>query len=145
MRACSSPVTLWSPSTSTERRRAARAEWRLGYLPEAELDRALGETTVALFPYRAELDQSGALLRALGAGVPAVVYDVGGLGEPVRTYGAGRVVAAGDVEAFTEAARELLGDTAALEQAREGARRARAELTWDRAAASHLELYRELL
>jgi glycosyltransferase involved in cell wall biosynthesis len=122
-----------------------RAEWRLGYLPEAELDRALGETTVALFPYRAELDQSGALLRALGAGVPAVVYDVGGLAEPVRAYGAGRVVAVGDIEALTEAARELLGDAAALGQAREGARRARAELTWDRAAAAHLELYRELV
>ena len=53
-----------------------------------------------VFPYRAELDQSGALLRALGAGVPAVVYDVGGLGEPVREYGAGRVVAAGDVDAL---------------------------------------------
>ena len=122
-----------------------RAEWRLGYLPDAELDRALGETTVALFPYRAEIDQSGALLRALGAGVPAVVYDVGGLAEPVRAFGAGRVVPAGDVAALTDAARELLDDTVALEAAREGARRARAELTWDRAAAAHLELYRELL
>src|SRR5262249_3454891 len=57
-------------------RRAANGlevDWRLGYLPESELDRALAEATVALFPYRAELDQSGALLRALGAGVPAVV------------------------------------------------------------------------
>jgi glycosyltransferase involved in cell wall biosynthesis len=122
-----------------------RAEWRLGYLPEAELDRALGEATVALFPYRAELDQSGALLRALGAGVPAVVYDVGGLAEPVRAFGAGRVVPAGDVEALAHAVGELLGDPAALEQAREGARRARAELTWDRAAAAHLDLYRELV
>jgi glycosyltransferase involved in cell wall biosynthesis len=122
-----------------------RAEWRLGYLPEAELDRALGETTVALFPYRAELDQSGALLRALGAGVPAVVYDVGGLAEPVRAYGAGRVVAAGDVEALAAAAAELLGDPVKLEQAREGARRARADLTWDRAAAAHLQLYGELV
>jgi glycosyltransferase involved in cell wall biosynthesis len=122
-----------------------RAEWRLGYLPDAELDRALGEATVALFPYRAELDQSGALLRALGAGVPAVVYDVGGLAEPVRAFGAGRVVPAGDVAALADAARELLDDQGALEAAREGARRARAELTWDRAAAAHLELYRELI
>ena len=60
-------------------RGAERVEWRLGYLPQAELDRALSEATVAVFPYRAELDQSGALLQALGAGVPAVVYDVGGL------------------------------------------------------------------
>jgi glycosyltransferase involved in cell wall biosynthesis len=140
-------LVVGDPMEPVEAYRAAagsRAEWRLGYVPDAELDRALGETTVALFPYRAELDPSGALLRALGAGVPAVVYDVGGLAEPVRAYGAGRVVAAGDVEALAAAARELLADPAALEQARAGARRARAELTWDRAAAAHLELYGEL-
>jgi glycosyltransferase involved in cell wall biosynthesis len=119
-------------------------DWRLGYLPQAELDRALSEATVAVFPYRAELDQSGALLQALGAGVPAVVYDVGGLAEPVRTYDAGRVVPAGDVEALTMAVRSLLGDPSALAAARAGAERARAELTWESAARSHLELYREL-
>ena len=52
-------------------RDAERVEWRLGYLPQAELDRALSESTVAVFPYQAELDQSGALLQALGAGVSA--------------------------------------------------------------------------
>jgi glycosyltransferase involved in cell wall biosynthesis len=121
------------------------AEWRLGYLPDAELDRALGESTVAVFPYRAELDQSGALLRALGAGVPAVVYDVGGLPEPVERFGAGRVVPAGDVEALAAAVRGLLGDPAALERARAGAAAAREALTGDASAAAHLELYRTLL
>jgi glycosyltransferase involved in cell wall biosynthesis len=125
-------------------RDSERVEWRLGYLPQTELDRALSEATVAVFPYRAELDQSGALLQALGAGVPAVVYDVGGLSEPVRAYGAGRVVATGDVDALTAAVGELLSDPTALAAARAGADRARAELTWDAAAASHLELYREL-
>ena len=120
-------------------------EWRLGYLPETELDRALGEATVGLFPYRAELDQSGALLRTLGAGVPAVVYDVGGLAEPVRAFGAGRVVAGGDLEALTAAAGQLLGDPDELERAREGARRARETLTWEAAANAHLRLYRELV
>jgi len=122
-------------------RDAPRTEWRLGYLPQAELDRALSQATVAVFPYRAELDQSGALLQALGAGVPAVAYDVGGLAEPIERYGAGRVVAAGDVEALTEAVREVLADPA---PARAGAARARAELTWDAAARAHVELYREL-
>ena len=73
-------------------REAARGldvEWRLGYLPQAEVDRALGDATVAVFPYRPELDQSGALLRALGAGVPAVAYDVGGVAEPVRASAPG--------------------------------------------------------
>jgi glycosyltransferase involved in cell wall biosynthesis len=105
---------------------------------------ALAESTVAVFPYRAELDQSGALLRALGAGVPAVVYDVGGLPEPVRAFGAGRVVAADDVDGLAAAIRELLDDPDALAAAREGALRARAELTWDAAAEAHLALYREL-
>jgi glycosyltransferase involved in cell wall biosynthesis len=125
-------------------RDSPRTEWRLGYLPQTELDRALSEATVAIFPYRAELDQSGALLQALGAGLPAVVYDVGGLAEPIIRFGAGRVVPAGDLEALTESARELLEDPDALATARAGAERARHELTWDAAAAAHLELYGEL-
>ena len=120
------------------------AELRLGYLSEHEVQRALGDATVAVFPYRAEVDQSGVLLQALGAGVPAVVYDVGGLAEPVRAFGAGRVVPPDDVDALASALAELLGDSVALEAAREGARRAREALTWDAAAAAHLALYREL-
>jgi glycosyltransferase involved in cell wall biosynthesis len=119
-------------------------DWRLGYLPQDEVDRVFGETTVAVFPYRPELDQSGALLRALGAGVPAVAYDVGGVAEPVRRFGAGRVVPPGDVEALAEAVRELLTDADALEEARAGARRARDELTWDASARAHLALYEEI-
>ena len=103
------------------------------------------EATVALFPYRPELDQSGALLQALGAGVPAVAYDVGGIAEPVRRFGAGRVVPAGDVEALAAATRELLESPDALADARAGARRARETLTWDAAAAAHLDLYRQLV
>lgn len=115
------------------------------FLAEAEIDLALAESTIAVFPYRAELDQSGALLRTLGAGVPAVVYDVGGLGEVVSTYGAGRVVAPDDVAGLAAAIEELLGDEGALEAARAGARRLREELTWEASADAHLELYRELV
>jgi glycosyltransferase involved in cell wall biosynthesis len=120
------------------------AEWRLGYLTDEEVARVLGEATVALFPYRPELDQSGALLQALGAGVPAIAYDVGGIAEPIRRFEAGRVVAAGDVGALAAAARELLDDPDALAAARAGAIRAREALTWDAAARAHLELYEEL-
>ena len=119
-------------------------DWRLGYLPQAEVDRALGDATIAVFPYRPELDQSGALLRALGAGVPAVAYDVGGVAEPVRAYDAGRVVPPGDVDALTDAVRTLLSDQEALERARAGARRARESLTWAASARAHLDLYEQL-
>jgi glycosyltransferase involved in cell wall biosynthesis len=124
---------------------APRVEWRLGYLDQAQLDRALSEATIALFPYLPELDQSGALLQALGAGVPAVVYDVAGLGDPIRQFGAGVVVPAGDVEGMTAAVQALLESPEALAAARAGAERARATLTWDAFAAQHLALYRELL
>jgi glycosyltransferase involved in cell wall biosynthesis len=116
-------------------------EWRLGYLSDVEIDRALGEATVAVFPYRPELDQSGALLRALGAGVPVVTYDVGGLAEPVRRFGAGEVVPAGDVAALAAALERVLADPA---PARAGALRARDELTWDASARAHLALYEEI-
>ncbi|HEY8407936.1 MAG TPA: glycosyltransferase, partial [Gaiellaceae bacterium] len=121
--------------------RADHVEWRLGYLPEAEIDRALGEATVAVFPYRPELDQSGALLRALGAGVPAIAYDVGGIAEPIRRFEAGRIVAPNDVAGLAAAIGEVLADP---EPARAGAQRARDELTWDAAARAHLDLYEEI-
>jgi glycosyltransferase involved in cell wall biosynthesis len=121
------------------------AEWRLGYLSDAEVDQALGESTLSLFPYRPGIDQSGALLRSLGAGVPVVTYDVGGLAEPVRRFGAGAVVPPGDIEAMTEAVRTLLDDTGALARARAGALTARETLTWDAAATSHLDIYKSLL
>src|SRR5262249_49507840 len=54
----------------------AMTEWRLGYLSERELDQALGEATVAVFSYPAELDPSWALLRALGRGRAAPVSHV---------------------------------------------------------------------
>ena len=74
-----------------------------------------------------------------------MVYDVGGLAEPVRRFGAGAVVTPGDVEAMTEAVRTLLGDSKALARARKGALAAREALSWDAAAASHLEIYRSLI
>jgi glycosyltransferase involved in cell wall biosynthesis len=138
-------LVVGDPVDATVDVAAPGVEWRLGYASEAEAQRAHAEATLAVLPYRPELDQSGALMRALGAGVPAVVYDVGGLGDPIRAYGAGRVVPPGDVDALTEAIRELLGDSDALARARDGALRARDELTWERSAQAHLDLYRELV
>ena len=120
-------------------------EWRLGYQTHEEFQRALSESSVAIFPYRAELDQSGALLRALGSGVPVVAYDVGGMAEPVRRFGAGAVVAPDDEPGLARALSELLDDPVRLDAARQGALRAREELSWEAAAREHLALYDELV
>lgn len=125
-------------------RRRPGIEWRIGYHSDAQLDALLAEATVALFPYRPELDQSGALLRALGSGVPAACYDAGGIAEPVRRFGAGVVVAQDDLDGLVDGVRRLLADPDALARARAGAERAAAELTWDAAAAAHVSVYEEL-
>ncbi|HVG89596.1 MAG TPA: glycosyltransferase family 4 protein [Gaiellales bacterium] len=141
-------IVAGDPMEPVDRYRAAGGDlvdWRLGYLPQGEVDRAYGDSTLAVFPYRPGLDQSGTLLRALGAGVPAVTYDVGGLGENVRRFSAGTVVPSGDIDAMAEAVRELLDDPAKLEAAREGARAARDALTWEASARMHVDLYSELL
>ncbi len=77
--------------------------------------------------------------------MPAVVYDVGGLGEVVDRVrgGTGRRRRATSRRS-QRALRELLDDPAALAAAREGATSARETLTWDAAAAAHLALYEEL-
>lgn len=133
------------PLDGLQRTAGDHAEWRLGYLPDSEIRRALSDATVALFPYRAEIDVSGALLQVLGAGLPAIVYDIGGLGEVVGRYGAGAVVEPGDVEGMSAALHTLLHDPDALATARAGAERARDELTWDASAAAHMDVYRELV
>lgn len=123
---------------------APHVTWRLGFASETALDDALARATIAIFPYRQELDQSGALMRCLGAGVPAVVYDVGSMAEPILAYGAGAVVPADDQAALGDAVRRLLSDPLALRRARQGARRCAVERTWHACATAHLALYQRL-
>lgn len=116
---------------------AGRIEWRLGFLPDAEIAKLLAEAAAVVLPYR-RADSSGVLATALGHGRPVVVSDVGGLAESVRAYGAGRAVPPDDPSALAEACRALLDD---LEPAYEGALAARGALGWDAAAEAHERLY----
>lgn len=119
-------------------------EWRLRFIEEPELGELFADAALTVLPYR-QLDSSGVLATALGAGRPAVVTDVGSLGAIVAEHGAGRVVPPESPEALAEAIVELLADPAALAQAAEGARRARGALTWEASAEAHERLYAELV
>jgi glycosyltransferase involved in cell wall biosynthesis len=123
---------------------AGRIEWRLGYLPEPEVAELMRAATLVVLPYR-EADASGVLATAIGHGRPAVVSDVGTLGETVEEFSAGAVVPPGDVAALAAACQRLLTDRDALAAAARGAEAARAALTWDAAAAAHEELYEDLI
>ncbi len=123
---------------------ADRIEWRLGYLPQEEVDDLMRAAALAVLPYR-EADASGVLATALGHGRPAVVSDVGTLGETVEEFGAGSVVPPGDVAALARACAALLADPGALAAAARGARAARAALTWESAGAAHERMYEDLV
>ena len=120
----------------------ARIEWRLGFRPQPEVTELMRQAALVVLPYR-QVDASGVLATALGHGRPAVVSDVGSLGDLVRKYGAGDVVPPGDADALAAALRALLRDPAALERAQSGARRAARELTWHAAAEAHERVYAE--
>ena len=109
------PIDRLPAGTRARCRLAARLPLR-----DAEVDRVLGESSVGALPLPGRADQSGALLRALGAGVPAVVYDVGRPRRARARFGPGRVVAAQDVEALAGAARRAARRSGG---ARGGARR----------------------
>ena len=119
---------------------ADRIDWRLGFLPEAEVDELMRDAAAVVLPYR-RTDASGVLATAIGHGRPAVVTDVGALGETVRDFGAGEVVPPGDAEALAAACGRLLGDPAALDAAYRGALAAREALTWTAAAEAHERVY----
>jgi glycosyltransferase involved in cell wall biosynthesis len=118
-------------------------EWRLGFLPEHALAPLLAEAAFVVLPYR-QIESSGVLALALGHTRPAVVSDLGAVGDAVRAFGAGRAVPAEDVQALAAACVELLTDEDALRQAYEGALAARSTLTWPNAAEAHERLYEEI-
>ena len=129
---------------ATSLRVADRIEWRLGFVPDSEVARRMASAAVVVLPYR-QIESSGVLALAIGHGRPAVVSDLGAVGETVRDFDAGRVVPPEDVPALAAACVELLEDTRALRAAYEGAMKARSALTWEKSAHEHERLYEALL
>jgi glycosyltransferase involved in cell wall biosynthesis len=120
---------------------AHRVDWQLGFLSEAEVQELLRAAAAVVLPYRHRIDASGVLALALGAGRPAVVSDVGSLGETISEFGAGEVVPPEDVEALAAACARLLANP---QQPFQGALAARTALTWDAAAEAHEQLYEQV-
>ena len=123
---------------------APRVEWRLGFLPDSEVARLMASAAAVVLPYRSA-DSSGVLATALGHGRPAVVSDVGSLGDTVREFGAGLVVPPGDVPALARACATILTDERTRADALRGAEAARAALTWEASGEAHERLYEELV
>jgi glycosyltransferase involved in cell wall biosynthesis len=119
-------------------------DWRLGFVPDPEIPPLVADAAAVVLPYR-EIESSGVLALAFGHGRPAVVSDLGAVGDAVREFGAGRAVPPEDPAALASACAELLTDSDALQAAYEGALAARSALTWEEAARAHEAVYAELV
>jgi glycosyltransferase involved in cell wall biosynthesis len=113
------------------------------FVSEGEAAALFRRADLAVLPYR-EIDQSGVLFTALGAGVPLVLSAVGGFPE-IGARDAAEMVAPGDAAGLHEALARLLTDPgrrAALAAA--ALRLADERHGWDAIARAHLELYASL-
>lgn len=84
------------------------------------------------------------LLEAMAAGVPIVASAVGGVPEVLEGGRCGRLVPFGDPRALASAIGALAADASERARLTAAGRRRVEGLTWDRAAAAHAALYREL-
>ena len=113
------------------------------FVPDAQVAALFRRADLAVLPYR-EIDQSGVLFTALGAGTPLVLSAVGGFPE-VAAEGAAELVPPGDAAALRATLARLLADPAARERLAAGARLAAVErYGWDAIARRHLDLYARL-
>jgi glycosyltransferase involved in cell wall biosynthesis len=110
---------------------------------EAEIAGLYAGASLAVLPYGEFHAQSGVLHMAIGYGVPAVVTDVGALGEQVRRDGIGVVAPAADPAALARAVLAAL-EPRAWEAARERCAALARTLSWSAAAELTLEAYRRI-
>lgn len=113
-------------------------------IPEAEVPALFAGAALAVLPYGEFHAQSGVLHLAIAYGLPAVVTDVGALGEQVRRDGIGVVAPPGDAAALARAVSDAL-EPRAWEAARARAIALARTLSWSTAAALTLDAYRRLL
>jgi glycosyltransferase involved in cell wall biosynthesis len=135
---------LYAAAQAAEQAGAGRVRILARFVSAAETGAFMRRASLAVLPYR-EIDQSGVLFTALGAGTPLLLSDAGGFPEFAAT-GAARTVPAGDSTALAAALAELLGDSATLERMAVRASEAvRGVYSWKAIAEAHLALYERLL
>jgi glycosyltransferase involved in cell wall biosynthesis len=118
-----------------------------GYLPDAEVSALLHAADAAVLPFTAGVSgKSGALLAALGHGVPTAVTLPD---EPEPDLRDGATVAAiparRDAAAVAGTLRRLAADGALRRRLSQGGRDLVAGRTWPRVAAAHTALYERVL
>ncbi|HEY3830011.1 MAG TPA: glycosyltransferase family 4 protein [Solirubrobacteraceae bacterium] len=137
-------VPLRAAAQAAERAGSGRVRLVPRFVSDAEIRALMCRASLLVAPYR-EIEQSGVVLTALGAGKPLLLSDAGGFPE-IAASGAARTMRAGDARALADALRELLGDPALLDAMATHARAAASgKYSWGAVAQAHLRLYERVL
>jgi glycosyltransferase involved in cell wall biosynthesis len=105
----------------------------------------LAESDVFVLPSRSEAAPNG-IIEAMGAGLPVVATDVGGIPELVEHGTTGVLVRPGDATALAGALQQLIADPPrAAAYGRAGRAAAERHYSFDRMVARFEQLYREQL
>ena len=122
----------------------ARVRWT-GYMPESAVSANLLAADIAVLPYRDGASfRRGSLLAVLSHGLPLVTTRPA---LPLRELTDGEtvlLVPRDDPPALAAAVARLAVDATLRQRLAAGARRIAAEFGWERIAAKHLALYREM-
>ncbi|MDR3635940.1 MAG: glycosyltransferase family 4 protein [Isosphaeraceae bacterium] len=111
------------------------------YVSEDEVPGLFASSRLVVLPYTSFAAQSGVLHLALAHGRPVVASDIGGMGECVRNWGIGQVVAPDDDVALAAAIQKAL-EPSAYRDAVDATLRVRRDLTWERMAEATIDVYR---
>ena len=118
-----------------------------GYLPDGEVSALLHAADAAVLPFTAGVTgKSGALLAALGHGVPTAVTTPDGQDPDLRDGETVAVIPARrDAAAVAGTLRRLIADGGLRERLSRGGRALVADRSWPRVAQAHRALYRQVL
>jgi glycosyltransferase involved in cell wall biosynthesis len=116
-------------------------EWRLEYVPEAEVGALFAGADLVVFPYR-QVDASGALMLALPFGVPVVASRIGVFRELLEHGVTGLLATPGDDKDLAIVLTRALRDDDLRATLRQNlAQRVRSVWSWSEIARAHLGIY----
>jgi glycosyltransferase involved in cell wall biosynthesis len=117
-------------------------EWRIGFVPDAEITPLFRGADLAVFPYR-QVDASGALMLALPFGVPVVATRVGVFRELIEDGVTGWLAYPGDHADLARALERAMSDGARRATIRQNIlARVTSLWSWPAIARAHVEVYR---
>jgi glycosyltransferase involved in cell wall biosynthesis len=119
-------------------------EFRLCFVPDAEMMRWFADTDAMIFPYR-QIDASGVLMAALAQGLPVIASRIGDFAEWLQHGRDALLVEPGDAPALAAAIATLVRSPERLAAMGSAMRRTRAAVPeWDEIAARTVSLYESL-